>query len=79
MALLADGVGITKNAFKMDFISPEEGVNHLIDELRAGAPESEVLITDGFFQRQFYPYEFERPTDEPAESPHQGRRDAFRR
>lgn len=33
MALLADGVGITKNAFKMDFISPQEGVNHLIDEL----------------------------------------------
>ncbi len=61
MALLADGVGITKNAFKMDFIPPEEGVNHLIDELRAGAPESEVLITDGFFQRQFYPYDFERP------------------
>jgi hypothetical protein len=59
MALLADGVGITKNAFKMDFISPDEGVNHLIDELRAGTPESEVLITDGFFQRQFYPYEME--------------------
>ncbi len=59
MALLADGVGITKNAFKMDFISPEEGVNHLIDELRAGTPECEVLITDGFFQRQFYPFEME--------------------
>jgi NAD(P)-dependent dehydrogenase (short-subunit alcohol dehydrogenase family) len=71
MALLADGVGITKNAFKMDFIPPEEGVNHLIDELRAGTPESEVLITDGFFQRQFYPYDFERPASIPADAPAQ--------
>ncbi len=45
----------------MDFIPPEEGVNHLIDELRAGTPESEVLITDGFFQRQFYPYDLSEP------------------
>ncbi|MEX0977265.1 MAG: SDR family oxidoreductase, partial [Pirellulales bacterium] len=61
MAMLADGVGITKNAFKMDFIPPEEGVAHLIDELLAGAPQPEVLVTDGFFQRQFYPYDFEKP------------------
>jgi NAD(P)-dependent dehydrogenase (short-subunit alcohol dehydrogenase family) len=61
MALLADGVGITKNAFKMDFMPPAEGVAHLIDELRAGTPQSEVLLTDGFFQRQFYPYEFDAP------------------
>jgi hypothetical protein len=66
MALLADGVGITKNAFKMDFIPPEEGVAHLIDELRAGAPENEVLITDGFFQRQFYPYDFAAPATSPT-------------
>jgi NAD(P)-dependent dehydrogenase (short-subunit alcohol dehydrogenase family) len=66
MALLADGVGITKNAFKMNFIPPEEGVAHLIDELRAGASESEVLITDAFFQRQFYPYEFEVPAQRAA-------------
>jgi|GEM_PF-774000 len=69
MALLADGVGITKNAFKMDFISPEEGVNHLIDELRAGTPESEVLITDGFFQRQFYPFEMEIAPQSTASEP----------
>jgi hypothetical protein len=50
----------------MDFIPPDEGVNHLIDELRAGTPESEVLITDGFFQRQFYPYDFERPVNKPV-------------
>jgi NAD(P)-dependent dehydrogenase (short-subunit alcohol dehydrogenase family) len=66
MALLADGVGITKNAFKMDFIPPEEGVAHLIDELRAGAPENEVLVTDGFFQRQFYPYGLEAAASPPA-------------
>ncbi|HSD51281.1 MAG TPA: SDR family oxidoreductase, partial [Candidatus Methylomirabilis sp.] len=29
------------------FMPPREGVEHLIDELRAGAPESEVLIFDG--------------------------------
>ncbi len=29
------------------FMPPREGVEHLIDELRAGAPEAEVLIFDG--------------------------------
>ncbi|REK19632.1 MAG: hypothetical protein DWQ37_00140 [Planctomycetota bacterium] len=66
MALLADGVGITKNAFKMDFIPPQEGVNHLIDELRAGTPRSEILVTDGFFQRQFYPFDMEIAGEAPT-------------
>jgi acyl transferase domain-containing protein len=29
------------------FMPPREGVEHLLDELRAGAPEGEVLILDG--------------------------------
>ncbi len=29
------------------FLPPREGVSHLLDELRAGAPEAEVLIFDG--------------------------------
>src|SRR4029078_10634222 len=33
-------------------------IAHMIDELRAGCPESEVLISDGFFERHFYPYTF---------------------
>jgi len=61
MAMMADGVGITKNAFKMDFIPPHEGVDHLLDELCAGTPESEVLISDGFFQSVFYQAEYNIP------------------
>ena len=61
MAVMTDSVGINKNTFKMDFIAPAEGVVHLADELELGLPESEVLISDGFFERAFYTYEFERP------------------
>jgi acyl transferase domain-containing protein/short-subunit dehydrogenase len=61
MAVMTDSVGINKNTFKMDFISPEEGVGHLVAELEAGLPESEVLISDGYFESVFYPYAFERP------------------
>jgi acyl transferase domain-containing protein/acyl carrier protein len=32
---------------KLRLMPPREGVEHLIDELRAGAPEGEVLIVDG--------------------------------
>ena len=58
MAMVADAVDINKNALRMEFISPEEGVDHLHGELRAGLTEPEVLITDGYFQRVFYPDEF---------------------
>ncbi len=57
MAMIADGTEITKSAFQMDFLSPEEGVAHLHDELCAGLPQGEILITDGYFQRVFYPLE----------------------
>src|SRR5262249_5269340 len=43
MATVFDSADITKNTFKMNFIPPAEGVAHLVDELRAGAPEAEVL------------------------------------
>jgi len=66
MAMLSDSVGITKNALKMPFIPPEEGIEHLHQELRAGLPEAEVLITDGYFQRMFYPHESSQPA--PASS-----------
>ncbi|QEG35090.1 type I polyketide synthase [Bythopirellula goksoeyrii] len=56
MALLADAVDITKSSFKMEFMQPEEGIEHMIEEIRAGAPESEVLIADDYFEKSFYPY-----------------------
>jgi malonyl CoA-acyl carrier protein transacylase/acyl carrier protein/NAD(P)-dependent dehydrogenase (short-subunit alcohol dehydrogenase family) len=55
MSTKADDVGMVKNELKMEFLSPEEGCEHLHQELRAGLPEGEVLITDGYFQRTFYP------------------------
>lgn len=39
----------------MDFMPAREGLQHLIDELEIGAPESEILITDDRYYRLFYP------------------------
>ncbi len=55
MSTKADDVGMVKNELKMEFISTAEGCEHLHRELRAGLPEGEVLITDGYFQQLFYP------------------------
>ncbi len=55
MATLADGVAISKNVLQMAFIPPEEGIEHLHQELRAGLPTPEIVITDGHFERTFYP------------------------
>ena len=55
MATFADGVSISKNVLQMAFIPPGEGVEHLHQELHAGLPNREVVITDGHFQRTFYP------------------------
>ncbi|HEV8000788.1 MAG TPA: SDR family NAD(P)-dependent oxidoreductase, partial [Planctomycetaceae bacterium] len=44
----------TIKIFKMKLMPPHEGAAHLIDELCAGAPESEVLITDFQFAETFY-------------------------
>ncbi len=41
----------------MQFMPAREGVEHLINELLAGAPEPEVLITDGRYYRVFNPAE----------------------
>ena len=62
-------LAITKNSFKMKFISPEEGVRHLDDELRAGAPEAEILISDGYFQRMFYPTEVDDSSSQESAAP----------
>jgi len=48
------------------FMSTREGVGHLIGELEAGAPESEVLITDWAYCRNFHK---EMPKDPPADPP----------
>ena len=57
MATLVDDLAMAKNRLKMEFIPAIEAVDHLHQELRAGLPESEVLITDGHFQRLFYGHE----------------------
>jgi NAD(P)-dependent dehydrogenase (short-subunit alcohol dehydrogenase family) len=49
-----------KAIMKMKYMTPEEGVERLDQELRAGLPESEVLYTFGDFYPMFYPHE-QRP------------------
>ncbi len=46
-----------KNVLQMDFLPLAEGIEHLHEEMRAGLPESEVMIDDEHFQRTFYPDE----------------------
>lgn len=41
----------------MQFMPAAEGLRHVINELEAGAPEREVLITDERYYRLFYPAE----------------------
>ena len=41
----------------MQFMPAREGLEHLIGELEAGAPEGEVLITDYRYYRAFFPAE----------------------
>ncbi len=86
MSTKADDVGLVKNELKMEFLTPEEGCNHLLQELRAGLPEGEVLITDGYFQQMFYPPELcevpqppcptasSAPPDKPAAAPNPSNR-----
>ncbi|MCE7873362.1 SDR family NAD(P)-dependent oxidoreductase [bacterium CPR1] len=44
-------------AVDMQFMPAAEGLQHLIRELEAGAPEAEVLITDDRYYSRFYPNE----------------------
>jgi len=39
---------------KMQLMSPDEGVTHLIRELDAGLPENEIIITDSQYYTLFY-------------------------
>jgi malonyl CoA-acyl carrier protein transacylase/NAD(P)-dependent dehydrogenase (short-subunit alcohol dehydrogenase family) len=41
----------------MQFMPAREGLQHLLNELAAGTPEGEVLITDDRYHRMFYPAE----------------------
>jgi NAD(P)-dependent dehydrogenase (short-subunit alcohol dehydrogenase family) len=41
----------------MQFMPAAEGLQHLISELEAGAPEAEVLVTDEKYYRSFFPAE----------------------
>lgn len=43
----------------MQFMPAAEGLEHLVRELEAGAPEAEVLITDDRYYNRFYPNEME--------------------
>jgi NAD(P)-dependent dehydrogenase (short-subunit alcohol dehydrogenase family) len=54
MAMLSDSAGINRNALQMQFIPPQEGVEHLEREILAGEPDAEIVATDGFFERHFY-------------------------
>ena len=67
MATLADAVGISKNVLQMAFIPPQEGIEHLHQELRAGLPAPEIVITDGHFERTFYPRAEAAPAAERLE------------
>ncbi|HLA85127.1 MAG TPA: KR domain-containing protein [Thermoguttaceae bacterium] len=44
----------TIKVMKMRMMPPTEGAEHLIDELRAGLPESETLFTDRQYYETFY-------------------------
>ena len=63
MATFADSVAISKNVLQMAFIPPAEGIEHLHQELRAGLPSPEIVVTDGHFQRTFYPAQRPRHGD----------------
>jgi acyl transferase domain-containing protein/NAD(P)-dependent dehydrogenase (short-subunit alcohol dehydrogenase family) len=51
MAMLPDSSVGARDVLKMKFSPPEEGVEHLKQELCAGLPRGEVLIEDGEFER----------------------------
>ena len=54
----------------MQFMPAAEGLDHLFNELSAGAPHGEVLITDDRYYRLFYPSETLDGADPDAESSH---------
>lgn len=59
----------TITIMKMKLLPPAEGAWHLIEELRAGAPESEVLITDAQFYETFYRHNLRIEVAETQASP----------
>jgi hypothetical protein len=68
MAMLGDSAAGTKTVLKMEFLPPQEGIEHFCREIEAGLPTGEVLITDGFFERLFHPRTVEKSENEIAVS-----------
>jgi NAD(P)-dependent dehydrogenase (short-subunit alcohol dehydrogenase family) len=66
MAMVGDSAVGTKSVLKMAFIPPGEGIEHVCRELEAGLPTSEVVISDGFFERTFYPFAVAAASDDTA-------------
>jgi acyl transferase domain-containing protein/acyl carrier protein/NAD(P)-dependent dehydrogenase (short-subunit alcohol dehydrogenase family) len=48
---------------EMQFMPAEEGLAHLTNEIEAGLPEAEVLVTDDRYFRMFYPSETIQSSD----------------
>jgi NAD(P)-dependent dehydrogenase (short-subunit alcohol dehydrogenase family) len=49
---------------KLEFMPPREGVEHIVRELAAGAPEAEVVLTREAFIRERYPHvQIARPAE----------------
>ncbi len=71
MAMRPKNLVGAKGVLKLDFMSPREGIDHLHNEVRAGLPEGEVLVTNGQFYRMFYPHEspVTSPRPEPDRAP----------
>lgn len=51
-----------QGVLKMRLMPPSEGIQHLENELRLGAPEAEVLLTDGELHRLHHPEDLVRGT-----------------
>ena len=68
MAMKPKSLVGAKSVLKLDFMPPEEGLAHLLAEIEAGLPECETLITNGQFQRTFYPSQTTRAPSEPCGS-----------
>jgi hypothetical protein len=51
---------------KMSLMPLREGIDHILAELSAGAPESEILTTDGTYHTRFYPQQLVVGAESPT-------------
>ncbi|MDZ4820442.1 MAG: SDR family NAD(P)-dependent oxidoreductase [Planctomycetota bacterium] len=54
MIMRPEGLGTAK-IFKLELLSPADGVNYLINELEVGVPEGEVVITNPKYIHLYHP------------------------